>query len=315
MSKGEKLTERSVMTRLSMNEITTYRWAFEEDVARYCQAGIPSIGVWRQKLADFGEAAGIALLADSGLSVSNLLWAGGFTGSDGRTYRDSIEDTEEAIRLAASLKAGCLVVYSGARAGHTHSHARRLIFGALKELESLAVEFDVTLAIEPMHAGCAGEWTFLTDLQDTLELIQAVGSPQVKLVFDTYHLGQDEAILERIPQIVDNVAIVHLGDSKTPPTGEQNRCWLGEGNIPLAEIIGAMMAAGYQGDFDVELMGEEIDSSKYADLLVNSKETFAQLVGQDALFAGNQLQADQVRVATEVEQSMREDGCGPGRVG
>ena len=67
------------MPRLSMNEMTTFRWSFEEDVQRYREAGYPAIGVWRQKLADFGEERGIELLRDSGLAVSNLMWAGGLS--------------------------------------------------------------------------------------------------------------------------------------------------------------------------------------------------------------------------------------------
>ena len=94
---------------------------------------------------------GIELLKDSGLAVSNLLWAGGFTGSEGHTYRESLDDTADAIRLAAQLGAQCLVVYSGARAGHTHNHARRLLTDALSKLAPLAAEHKVTLALEPMH--------------------------------------------------------------------------------------------------------------------------------------------------------------------
>ena len=68
------------MARLSINELTTYRWSFEEDVAAFQSAGVPAIGVWRQKLSDYGEAKGAELLVESGLAVSNLLGAGGFTG-------------------------------------------------------------------------------------------------------------------------------------------------------------------------------------------------------------------------------------------
>src|SRR5215471_15287934 len=143
------------MPRLSLNEMTTYRWSFDEDVKNYSAAGIPAIGVWRRKLSDFGEQRGIELLKDSGLAVSNLLWAGGFTGSEGHTHRESIEDGIEAVRLAAAMGAKCLIVYSGARAGHTHNHARRLLVSALKELSPLAAEQGVVLALEPMHPACA----------------------------------------------------------------------------------------------------------------------------------------------------------------
>ena len=140
------------LARLSINEMTTFRWPFEQDVAAYAAAGIGAIGVWRQKLSDFGEEEGIDLLRGSGLRVSNLLWAGGFTGSDGRTYKDSLEDAVDAIRLAAVMQAGCLVVYSGGRNGHTYNHCRRLVRAALTELVPLARDLDVVLAVEPMHA-------------------------------------------------------------------------------------------------------------------------------------------------------------------
>ena len=63
-----------------MNELTTFRWSFEEDVHNYAAADINAIGVWRQKLSDYGEEKGIELLSEYGMQVSNLLWAGGFTG-------------------------------------------------------------------------------------------------------------------------------------------------------------------------------------------------------------------------------------------
>ena len=100
-------------------------------------------------------------MAESGLAVSNLLWAGGFTGSDGRSYRESLDDAGDAIRLAGDLGAKALVVYSGARAGHTQNHARRLIREALTELAPMAGDHGLVLAVEPMHFGCAADWTFL----------------------------------------------------------------------------------------------------------------------------------------------------------
>lgn len=266
------------MAELSMNETTTFRWSFEEDVARYAAAGIPAIGVWRQKLSDCGQDRAIELLRKHGLKVSHLQWAGGFTGSDGRSYRDSVEDAREALRTAAAIGTNTLIVYSGARAGHTYNHARRLIQGALTELVPLAAELGVTLAVEPVHPGCAADCTFLTSLEEVAEVLEAVGSAQAKMVFDTYHLGQDPAILRHIPEIATQIALVQLGDAKQPPDGEQNRCRLGEGTIPLAKIIAELKSAGYDGYYDVELLGEEIENCDYDSLLEHAKEAFAELV-------------------------------------
>lgn len=262
------------MVRFCMNEMTTYRWSFEQDVQQYAAAGITGISVWRQKLSDYGEEKGIGLLREVGLDVASVLWAGGFTGSDGRSYKESVADAREAIRVTAALKSGCLVLYSGARGGHTTNHARRLLNGALHALLPIADEFGVTLAIEPMHAGCAAEWTFLTDLKDAEALIDEFATPTLKLAFDTYHFGYDESVLERIPALLPKLAIVHLGDTKVTPNGEQNRCRLGEGFLPLSTFVSTLKRHGYNGYCDVELMGEEIEHSDYSELLRHSKNIF-----------------------------------------
>jgi sugar phosphate isomerase/epimerase len=217
------------------------------------------------------------MLQAAGIAVSNLLWAGGFTGSDGHTYRESIEDAVEAIRLAALLRAGCLVVYSGGRSGHTANHARRLLVGALTEIAPVANEHGVTLAVEPMHASCAGQFTFLYGIDETLEVLDRIDGGDVKLVFDTYHLCQEPLPALRIAQIAPRVAVVHLGDGHPPRQGEQNRCRLGDGAVPLAETMRALAAGGYDGDYDVELLGEELEACDYTELLRHTKSAFARL--------------------------------------
>jgi sugar phosphate isomerase/epimerase len=269
------------MARLSMNETTTFRWSFEEDVERYAAAGIPAIGVWRQKLSDCGPQRAVEWLDRFRMEVSHLFWAGGFTGSDGRTYRESVEDAADALRTAAALRTGTLVVYSGARAGHTFNHARRLIESALVELAPLAAELGVVLAVEPMHPGCAKDWTFLTSADEVLTMIDKLAQPQVKMVFDTYHLGQDPAIVEHLGRLAPHVALVQLGDARQPPDGEQNRCRLGEGRVPLREIVAALRTAGYDGYFDVELLGEELEAADYRELIEHAKAAYADLVGPE----------------------------------
>jgi sugar phosphate isomerase/epimerase len=98
------------------------------------------------------------------------------------------------------------------------------------------------------------------------------------MVFDTYHMGQDPSILPRVAELVPHIALVQLGDARQPPHGEQNRCLLGEGNVPLKELIAALAAGGYDSFYDVELLGEEIESLDYGALLAHAKQTFQELV-------------------------------------
>ena len=266
------------MAILSLNETTTFRWPLEVDVVQYSAAGIEAIGVWRQKLSDCGQDRAIELIRRHQLKVSHLFWAGGFTGSEGHSYRESVEDAADSLRAAAALGTRCLVVCSGARAGHTFNHAKRLVQSALVELAPLAEELGVAMALEPMHPGCAAQCTFLNSLDDAMEIIEAVKRPQVRLLLDTYHLGQEPGLAERIPQIASQIAVVQLGDAKCPPHGEQNRCRLGDGVVPLEKIVCSLRRAGYDGFYDVELLGEDIEALDYHALLLHAKTAFAALM-------------------------------------
>ncbi len=266
------------MANISMNELTTYRWSFEEDVQQYAKAGFDALAVWRHKLSDFGEEKGGELIADCGLRVSSLLWAGGFTGSDGRSFKESVEDAHDAIRLAASLKAPCLIVHSGPRAGHTHNHARRLLTNALKDLLPHADQAGIALALEPMHQQIAHEWTFLTSIDETLALIQSVDHPRLKIAFDSYYFGLDEHAVLGLASLVPHLAIVQLGDARCVPEGEQDRCPLGAGIIPLSKVVMSLAEAGYDGFYEIKLMGQEIETADYVELLRTSRQTVTHLV-------------------------------------
>lgn len=265
------------MTLLSMNEITTFRWSLDEDVENYQAAGYQAIGVWRRKLIDGDEDQVIDLLAGSGLTVSNLAWAGGFTGSDGRSLAESVDDATDALRLAAALDAGCLVIYAGGRNNHTYRHAGRLLRAALEELLPLAEALDVPLTIEPMHPACAADWSFLTDLGSVMTLIDEMRSSSLKLAYDTFHfpLGVDQA--HRLARLAPYLGIVHLADRRVPPTAEQDRCPLSCGRLPLAHIITTLQESGYTGAFDVKLMGPEMHPRDYWMLLEQSQLAFSEL--------------------------------------
>jgi sugar phosphate isomerase/epimerase len=265
---------QTAFNRLAVCELSTYRWSFEDDVLHYASKGFGGVGIWRYKLHEFGEAKAVELLRECNMKVSSLHWAGGFTGSDGRSYQESLLDGLEAIEVAAEIGANCLVVLVGGRAGHTKPHARRLIRGALKELGEAAVAKKVQLAIEPMHVGCAERWTMLTELPSTLDMICDVGSPNLGIVLDAYHLAHDPNIVAWIPSILPMVRLVQLGDAKAAPVVEQNRCLLGEGNLPLGELVRELEANHYSGFYEIEVLGEQVEHIEYEQLLAHASKTW-----------------------------------------
>ncbi len=265
-----------MLDRLSVSELSTLQWTFEEDVLHYHRAGFGAIGIWQPKFSDYGEEKGLELLREHALEISSLQWIGGFTGSDGRSFRDCIVEALDTIQLAADIGARNVVVITGGRGGHTKNHACRLLRLALKSLAEAAQAVDVHLALEPMHIGCSNEWSFLNTVPQCLDVISAIGNPHLGIVFDSYHLAQDSVALPWLESIIPYVKLVQLGDAKHAPLGEQNRCLLGHGRVPLADIVELFEAGGYRGYYEVEIIGREVQHLCYEQILGQAQQAVRQ---------------------------------------
>lgn len=252
--------------RLSLSEMTTYHWSLAEEVAACRDTGINAIGIWRPKFCDFGEERGIDLIQESGIGVSSVSWAGGFTGSNGHSFDESLLDARDAIRLAGRMNAETLVIVTGTRAGHTRNHARRLLVEALKSLADEAAERHLTLALQPMHAAFAQEWTFLTSIDATLEVLDLCDHDALQIAFDVYHLWQEPQLFERIAELAPLLAVVQLNDWRATHS-ETDRYLPGDGEIPLAQIVSGLLQAGYEGYFEMAVWSEELWQSDYVELI------------------------------------------------
>lgn len=63
--------------RLSLNTMTTRSWTLREAVDGAARAGIPAVGLWRDRVAEAGLERAAKLVRDAGLRVSSLC-RGGF---------------------------------------------------------------------------------------------------------------------------------------------------------------------------------------------------------------------------------------------
>jgi len=260
--------------RVSICQFSTYRWSFYEDVIRYSTLGFESMGLWRQKLDDFGRSAAIDLLYENKMSVSSVHWAGGFTG-DGRTFSDSIEDAIESIHLASQVDADCLIIHPGSRNGHTTSNATRLMKSALSQLVPVAADYGVKLAIEPMLTRNAASWTYLERLEDSFELMERFPAQSVGWVFDLYHFGFDAELFETLENRIQRLLLVQLSDrklvlEKNARSGQGHdsfRLPLGKGEAPIEAWLGKLQGLGYAGKYELEVHGSCVKDLDYFSLL------------------------------------------------
>ncbi|MGQ0637379.1 MAG: sugar phosphate isomerase/epimerase family protein [Planctomycetaceae bacterium] len=254
------------MSRISISEMTTYRWSFEEDVTGYRAAQVGGVGLWRRKLADFGEERAAELLHESGLAASSLSCAGGFTGSDGHTFRDAVGDALDALRVAAELRAGCLVVVTGARAGHTLNHARRLAVEALKALGEEGARLGVDVALQFARTSQAERWSFVSSLADALDLLEKCGNPQVGLACDLFSVGAEPGPGEIAADLAPRLKLAQLCDANFAAlaAGEADslaRC------KNLGAVVHRLEQQGYRGWYEVQILCDACWQADYLRLL------------------------------------------------
>lgn len=137
----------------------------------------------------------------------------------------------------------------------------------LKELAPYAEKAGITLVCEPLntlvdHAGYS-----LTSTRAGVDIIKAVGSPHVRLLYDAYHMQIMEGnIIETIRENVQYIGYFHIADvpgRNQPGTGELN----------YVNIIKALHAAGYDGTVGFEFTPVGDDDTVARDILGMLKNT------------------------------------------
>lgn len=259
------------MFEIAISQMTTARWDLSVEVAQFARQGFDAISVWRPKMSDVGPAEAAALIANAGLRVSSVQWAGGFTGGDGRSFDDSIADAIDAIALAETVAAPVVVVHSGCRGGHTRSHARRLLGQALDLLAPPARRAGVTLAVKPMHPAAAAGCSFVARLADAADLVDEIDDAVVRVALDLWHWGDDPALRGLLPRLAPLVAVLQVADRAGSLSPTADRLPAGHGTLPLADLVAEAVAHGYRGDLEFDPVGETVEILGYAGVLAETR--------------------------------------------
>lgn len=228
------------MNKLSLNQITTKRWSLPEAVEGCVAAGIPAIGLWRDKVAEVGTARAAKLVRDAGMSVSSLCRGGFFTAADAEQCRAALADNLRAVEEAAELGTDTLVLVCGGlpEGSRDLPGARARVRDALAELAPHAGDFGVRLAIEPLHPMFCADRAVVSTLGQALDLAEQFPVEQVGVVVDSYHVWWD-------PQLFEQIARAGMG--ATPAGGRggspRTRSATGRCRCPPTSCSGAVMSA------------------------------------------------------------------------
>jgi sugar phosphate isomerase/epimerase len=230
--------------RISVNEECAGTMPFLEEVGFWNELGVDTIGAISPKLEAIGWDK--AVVADTGVRVSNI-------GTEERVL-------SEALEFGAAVGADSVWLTPGGIGSRLWEEAADDFCDRIAPAVARASELGIKLAVEPTNS-LRADISFVFTLRDALELARAAGMSGVvlELVCCWYERGLEDLVREH----VDMLTLVQIADYEIGTRDTPNRSVIGDGDLPLERLIAMLLDAGYEGMFDLELIGPKIEAEGY----------------------------------------------------
>jgi sugar phosphate isomerase/epimerase len=259
-----------------MSQVTTAGWSFARDVEEFAAAGAPAIGVSIAKLEREGVASAARRVREAGLRVSCLTSSGFFPLGDAAGERAALARTRGHLDAAAELGADCLFVLPGSAGALSWEEAAIRSRALLEALLPVAEQARVRLAVEPTSQ-LRMDLAFLHSFDEALDFAEGFGSPWVGAVLELNNAWIERRLYDNIHRRTAGIAIVQVSDFKVGTMRASERVVIGDGDIPLRRICRALADAGYDGWYDIELLGPAIEAEGYDSVVPRAIARFREL--------------------------------------
>lgn len=154
---------------------------------------------------------------------------------------------EESIAAAKRLNCPTLISQVGDyRPGVSRADQHACLVQGLKQAAPLLEAAGITLVIEPLNELVDHPGYYLIRSDEAFEIIDQVGSPRVKVVFDIYHQQISEGhLIHNITSNIDKIGHFHAA-------GNPGRHELSLGELHYPSIFEAISATDYEGFVGLE---------------------------------------------------------------
>ena len=193
----------------------------KQSVSRWCYGKIPmpefckAVASMGLTAIDLLEEKEWAVVRDHGL-ICSMGYAGGGTIPDGLNVRANhdaiVKNFEEKIPIAAKLQVPNVITFFGNRRGMPDAEAITNCIDGLNRVKKIGEDHNVTICVELLnskvdHKDYQGDHTAFG-----VQVVKAVASPRVKLLYDAYHMQIMEGDLIRtLRENKEYIAHVHTG--------------------------------------------------------------------------------------------------------
>jgi len=269
--------------RLSLNQATVRSLTATQAIELCVQHEISAIGLWRDRVAELGLSATSAAVRAAGLRVSSLCRGGFFTHRDPQARAAALADNRAAVTEAAALGADALILVSGGLVPGSKDLglARRMIADAIADLVPFARQAGVMLGIEPLHPMFCADRCAITRLGEAVDLALQFPADTVGVVVDTYHVWWDAQLAADLGRAAGRIVSYQLCDwiLPLPSRALLGSGHLGDGFIDFRLISSQVLAAGYGGFAEVEILNQQIWDAPPDETAATVVERFATILG------------------------------------
>lgn len=198
-----------------------------EGVAEMAKWGFPAY----EWLSPAGDLDALAAKADSlGMVLSCMIGTGAIKPGQMVQEEDHdrlVNDFKAKVEIAKKLKCKHLIGLTGnERTDISKEKQTENVVKCLKRLAPIAEDNDVLIVMEMLNPLVDHKGFFLTRTDQAVPILNAVGSKNVKLLFDIYHQQITEGnVIRNLTENINLIGHFHVADNpgrKEPGTGELN---------------------------------------------------------------------------------------------
>jgi sugar phosphate isomerase/epimerase len=265
-----------VHRRVSLSAISTFHWDLDADLAFYERAGITAIGASLAKLEAAGIDAAARRLRDAGVRVTNLIGIGPFHLDERGQWAEQRSRVARALDAAEALEAECLILTTGPAGQLPWEEAADALEEALGPVLADARGRGLPFGLEHTNS-LRVDVGFVHTLADVVDLARRLG---IGVCVETNACWAERGLGDTIRDGVDRFRIVQVSDFAIGTLSTPNRLVPGDGDIPLERILGQVLSAGYEGCFDLELIGPRIEDEGYEEACTRAVRALGDLLTQ-----------------------------------
>jgi hydroxypyruvate isomerase len=201
------------------------RGSFEENLERVAQAGYRHVELVGE-FARWSEADWTRILARMRVLKITVDATSGVKGgfADPVGGEAFVAELKGFIPAVQRLGCGQIILLSGKRIeGAAPGVQRTASIEALKRAADILSAAGLTGVIEPIDR-LENPSIYLDGVTEAFEIVRAVGSPKVKVLYDLYHEQRGQGnLIEKLEKNIDEVGLIHVADvpgRHEPGTGE-----------------------------------------------------------------------------------------------